>query len=294
MRERAAEAQRCAAKKNHETCSAFSGNGDSLLMFQLKLTTRPDHLDEYGHPCYIISQRKGLVEHQNNRLLEGALADGYVTSVANTLHRWISHEVALASAGRKLDLLEIGGGGGGLFEWVKGSARTYINVEPGQIILRGRGLDRLEDPRYACIKCSAEDVPLEDESIDVIISTASFDHIPEYRKALSEVRRLLRKNGSFILTLNNRRSWWKILLSGTAYLRRRDEAIAREHYFQWSFSECESNLSDFLPIKQMITLTFLPFIPKIWRYLLPLSDFIGGFLLRRYGAYIVAVCQKRG
>jgi ubiquinone/menaquinone biosynthesis C-methylase UbiE len=263
-------------------------------MFQLKLTTRPDHFDEYGRPCYLISQRKGLIEYQNNRLLEDALADGYVTSVANTLHRWIANEVALASAGRKLDLLEIGGGVGGLFEWVKDRARSYINVEPGRIIPEGSALERLQDPRYACIKCSAEDVPLEDESVDVIISTASFDHIPEYRRALSEVRRLLRKNGSLILTLNNRRSWWKILLSGTAYLRKREQEIAREHYFQWSFSECESNLADFVPIRQITTLTYFPFVPKIWQYLLPLSDFIGGFLLRRYGAYIVAVCQKRG
>src|SRR6266496_4227013 len=263
-------------------------------MFQLKLTTPPDHLDEYGRPCYVIDQRKGLYEHQNNHLLEDALADGYITSVGNTLKRWISDEVALASTGRKLDLLEIGGGRGTLFEWVKDSALTYINVDPGRLVPRAGDLERWRDPRYARIGCSAEAIPLEDESVDAIISSASFDHIPEYRKALSEVSRLLRKNGSLILTLNNRCSWWKVLLSGTDNLRKREEEIAREHYFQWSFSECAANLSDIIPVRRMGTLIFLPFVPKVWRHLLPISDRIGGFLTPRYGAYIVAVCQKRG
>ena len=262
-------------------------------MFRPKLINEPAYFDEYDQPCYPISQRKGLIEYQDNHLLEDALTDGYVTALADTLHRWISRQVVLASGGRKLDLLEIGGGVGGLFEWVKESAHTYINVEPGRINLRGRELERLKDPRYACIKCSAEDVPLEDESVDVIISTASLDHIPEYRQALAEVRRLLRVNGIFILTINNRRSWWKLLLSGTDYVRRREKEIAEEHYFQWSFSECRSNLSEFLSVSHMRTTTFIPFMPKIWRYLLPVSDLIGEPLLRKYGANILAVCQKR-
>lgn len=263
-------------------------------MFQMKLTAPPDHFDEYGRPRFLIDQRKGLYDQQNNHLFEDARADGYVASVGNILKRWISDELALASAGQNLDLLEIGGGRGTLYEWVKGSARTYINVDPGIIIPRAGDLERWQDPRYAGIGCSGESIPLEDESVDVVISNASFDHLPDYRKGLSEVSRLLKKNGIFILTLNNRRSWWKALLSGTGYLRRREAEIAKEHYFQWSFSECAANLSDFLSIIRMSTVTFLPFIPKIWRPLLPVADRIGSVVAPRYGANIVAVCQKRG
>lgn len=263
-------------------------------MFQPKLTTAPASFDEHGQPCYPVSQGKGLIEDQDNRLLEGALADGYVEALADTLHRWIRREVALAAGGRKLDLLELGGGAGGLFEWVKDDARTYINVEPGRPALGARALERLKDARYAAVRCSAEDIPLEDESVDVVISTASFDHIPDYRRALSEVRRLLRRDGVLLLTLNNRRSWWKLLLARTDYLRRREEEIAREHYIQWSFAECEAHLSEFLRVSRMGTTTFLPYVPKIWRYALPASDLLGPLLLRRYGAYIVAVCRKAG
>jgi ubiquinone/menaquinone biosynthesis C-methylase UbiE len=143
-----------------------------------------------------------------------------------------------------------------------------------------------------CLKCSAEDIPLPDESVDVILSIASLDHIPDYRKALAEVSRLLRKGGVFILTLNNRRSWWKVLLSRTGYLKRREEEIAREHYFQWSFSECESRLAEFIAVRHIYTTTFVPFIPRLWRALLPVADLFGRPLLRKYGANIIAVCQK--
>lgn len=263
-------------------------------MFEMKLTAPPDHWDEHGRPRYLIEQRKGLYDQQDNHLFEEAKADGYVTSVGNTLKRWIRDEVAVASAGRKLDMLEIGGGRGTLYDWLKESARTYVNVDPGSIVPREGDLERWQDPKYARIGCSGEAIPLEDESVDVVISNASFDHLPDYRKGLAEIARLLKKNGSFILTLNNRRSWWKALLSGTGYLRRREAEIAREHYFQWSFAECAAHLSEYLSVERMSTVTFLPFVPTVWRPLLPLSDRIGRFVAPKYGSNIVAVCRKRG
>lgn len=276
------------------TCLLTRNPQPGADMFPLKLTSEPAYFDEHGQPCYPVSQGKGLIEHQDNRLLEGALADGYVVALADTLHTWIKQQVALAAAGRKLDLLELGGGAGGLFEWVGDYARSYVNVEPGRPALGGRDMERLADARYAAVRCSAEEIPLEDESVDVIISTASFDHIPDYRRALSEVRRLLRPDGLFLLTLNNRRSWWKALLSGTEYLRRREEEIAREHYIQWSFSECAANLSEFLHVSHMSTTTFVPYVPRVWRYALPAADLVGRRLLRERGAYILAACRKQG
>jgi ubiquinone/menaquinone biosynthesis C-methylase UbiE len=271
---------------------AHTING-STQMVQLKLTIPPAYCNEYDQPCYPTHQDKGLYQHQTNDLIAGCVADGYMSALGTTLHRWITRQVAVVSAERKVDLVEIGGGRGSLFEWVKDSVHTYINVDPGTIILRERDVDRLKDPRYACIKCSAEEIPLEDESIDVVISTASLDHVPDYRKALAEVSRLLKNNGVFILTINSRSSWWKVLLSSTDYVKQRENEIAREHYFQWSFQQCESNLSEFFSLNSLTTTTFIPFIPRIWKYLLPISDLLGERMLPNHGANILAVCQKR-
>lgn len=260
----------------------------------MKLTTPPAYFDEYGRPCYLVEQTKGLFERQSSRLFEGALAGGYTVSITNELKQWIADEVALAGAGRKLDLLEIGGSRGTLFEWVKESARTYINVDPGRVTPRAGDVERWQDPRYAGIGCTAEAIPLEDETVDVVISMVSFDHIPDYRRALTEVSRLLRRDGIFLLTLNNRRSWWKTLLSGTRFLRRREEEIAKEHYFQWSFSECEAHLSSVLSVSHISTRIFLPYVPKIWPYLLAVSNRIGAAVAPARGGYIVASCRKGG
>lgn len=192
--------------------------------------------------------------------------------------------MALASFGGPVDVMEIGGGTGAFYVRVKNNARTYINIEPGRIPLSGKALERLKDPRYVCLKCSAEQIPLPDESVDVILSIASLDHVPDYRKALSEVSRLLRKGGIFILTLNNRRSWWKVMLSRTAYLKRREEEIAREHYFQWSFSECESHLAEFIPVRHIYTTTFVPFIPTCGGPYCP-------YLISSAGSFVVTTVQ---
>jgi ubiquinone/menaquinone biosynthesis C-methylase UbiE len=261
-------------------------------MFDLRLTSEPLYYDEHRQPCYAVSQEKGLIESQDNRLLAAALADGYTAAVAETLLGWIRRQVARHSAGRPLDILEIGGGSGAFFERVRDLTRTYVNVEPGHVPLSGEALARLADDRYMCVKCSAEEIPLPDESVDVIVSVASLDHVPDYRRALAESRRLLREGGRLILTLNNRRSWWKKVLSRTDYLRRREEEIAREHYFQWSFDECRARLSEFIPVSEMRTTTYVPFIPKAWRYLLPAADAVGGALFDKLGANIVAVCEK--
>lgn len=261
-------------------------------MFDLQLTSEPLYYDEHHQPCYAVTQDKGLSESQDNRLLEGALADGYTAAVGEALVGWIRRQVSRHGAGRTLDILEIGGGDGALFERVKQLARTYVNVEPGRPPLSEEALRRMGDGRYMCVRCSAEEIPLPDESVDVIISIASLDHVPDYRKALAETRRLLRKGGIFILTLNNRRSWWKTLLSRTAYLKRREAEIAKEHHFQWSFDECRSHVSEFIPVTEMRTTTYIPFIPKAWKYLLPASDAVGRAFFKRLGGNIIAVCEK--
>ena len=263
-------------------------------MFDPQLTAEPLYYDEYQQPCYAVSQDKGLSESQDNRLLAGALAEGYTAAVAETLKGWITRQVSRFGAGGAVDILEVGGGDGEFFERVKEITRTYVNVEPGRVTPSEPGLRRMRDDRYACIKCSAERIPLPDESVDVIVSIASLDHVPDYRKALAEARRLLRGGGVLILTLNNRRSWWKTVLSRTAYLRRREEEIAKEHHFQWSFAECESHVSEFIPVSEMRTVTFVPFIPRVWKYLLPASDALGKTLFPKHGGNIIAVFKKPG
>lgn len=76
-------------------------------MFSLELELAPFHYDEYGQPCYPVNQDKGLIEFQENRLIKGALANGYTAAVAATLFDVIEREVALASLRGPADVLEL-------------------------------------------------------------------------------------------------------------------------------------------------------------------------------------------
>ena len=81
-------------------------------MRALDLRVQPDYVDEYGLPCYLIDQEKGLAGNTSYDLMPGALAEGYTSSVAKALFERVGEEVLAASGGRALDLLEIGGGYG--------------------------------------------------------------------------------------------------------------------------------------------------------------------------------------
>ncbi|MEP6912589.1 MAG: class I SAM-dependent methyltransferase, partial [bacterium] len=191
-------------------------------MFAVRLKTEPAFYDEYQQPCYSTAQIKGLAENELGYLVKDAISDGYMDAIANQLLALIKKEVLLASKNKKPDVLEVGDGDGYFFDWLQDDVSSFINIEPGTLNLDSQGLKRTENPKYQAIKCSAENIPLYDDSVDIILACGSFDHIPDYRAALGEINRLLRKGGVFIMLMNNRGSWWKSLLSRTEYLKRRE------------------------------------------------------------------------
>ncbi|PJE65270.1 class I SAM-dependent methyltransferase, partial [Candidatus Saccharibacteria bacterium CG10_big_fil_rev_8_21_14_0_10_47_8] len=49
----------------------------------------------------------------------------------------------------------------------------------------------------------ATDIPIGDESVDVVVSFETIEHIPDYKKFLKEVRRVLKAEGLFIVSTPN-------------------------------------------------------------------------------------------
>lgn len=56
------------------------------------------------------------------------------------------------------------------------------------------------------VPCEVQKLPFQDNSFDVIMSNSTLDHfpIPQVKKALKELHRVLKKEGTFILTLDNK------------------------------------------------------------------------------------------
>lgn len=51
------------------------------------------------------------------------------------------------------------------------------------------------------IICKAEKIPLKDESVDYIVANAILEHIPDEKSTIQEWKRVLKKNGTMLITV---------------------------------------------------------------------------------------------
>ena len=57
-------------------------------------------------------------------------------------------------------------------------------------------------------KCSSiENIPLKDNSVDVILSFETIEHIPDYIKALNELKRVLKNDGLLVISTPNKTNY---------------------------------------------------------------------------------------
>ena len=99
------------------------------------------------------------------------------------------------------DVLEVGSGRGGGASYLARyhHPRSYVGVD-----LSEPGIDfcnrHHEVPNLRFVKGDAEQLPFEDDSFDVVLNVESSRCYPHIMKFLSEVRRVLRPGGDFLLT----------------------------------------------------------------------------------------------
>jgi len=91
-------------------------------------------------------------------------------------------------------VLEIGVGSGLNFALYGVAATRVIGLDPSRKLLSIAAASPQTDrrPSIELIEGSAEAIPLEDESIDSVVSTWTLCTIPDVRAALGEMRRVLR------------------------------------------------------------------------------------------------------
>jgi SAM-dependent methyltransferase len=79
-------------------------------------------------------------------------------------------------------------------------ARVSIGVEPLAERFRQRGL--LLDGHAIYLVVGAESIPLVSESVDVVVSRNSLDHVTSPAAAMAEARRILRPGGVLVLSVD--------------------------------------------------------------------------------------------
>ncbi len=111
------------------------------------------------------------------------------------------HRIALDSVPKGLtpeDILDIGCGTGRLLRMAgaRWPAARLTGVDAAEGMVKEA---RRLTPQAQFHVSMAEALPLPDESVDVVLSTASFHHWQDQLQALRQVRRVLRPGGVFVL-----------------------------------------------------------------------------------------------
>jgi SAM-dependent methyltransferase len=96
-------------------------------------------------------------------------------------------------------VLEIGAGTGFNVAYYPDAVEEVVLTEPGRGLLR-RAERRAgaSGHRVASVRAFAERLPFEDDSFDTVVSTLVLCSVEDQRRALAEIRRVLKPNGTFL------------------------------------------------------------------------------------------------
>lgn len=120
---------------------------------------------------------------------------------------------------------------------------------------------------------SVLDIPFDNEYFDFVISTEVIEHTPDPRKAIEEMHRVLKKNGSLVLTVPNKLWHFAITIANKLGLRPYE---GHENWVGWF--ELKKWLQDTgFTIVCMKGLHLFPFIfPASYRFLKFIDRYSGG------------------
>lgn len=165
--------------------------------------------------------------------------DGYIQ---RQIGCWIRRYVK-----RNSMVCEIGVGGGKLLKYIARSGCHYVGFDIYDIspVAFGR--------RIQLFIASVEDIPLPDSSVDYIVSTEVFEHIPNFEKAGREMYRILKPSGQLIVSIPN--------IYSNKYDRKGPDPTNRN---QWHYQEFIDLLApQFRVIEGRMKGWWLPFFPRI-------------------------------
>lgn len=92
-------------------------------------------------------------------------------------------------------ILDIGCGPSGSLEWAD-NAKMRVGLDPlaDEYLKLGA-----KDHKMEYVSSGSENIPFEDQYFDVVCSFNSIDHVEDLEKTISEIKRVLKKGGSFLL-----------------------------------------------------------------------------------------------
>jgi hypothetical protein len=162
----------------------------------------------------------------------------YVPEVRGQIYYEHVHRYALAfEIGRGLDVLDIASGEGYGAAYLALAARSVVGVDVDAESIR-HAAARYTAMNLSFLTGSCTRIPLGSQSIDLVVSFETIEHIEEHEQFLAEIVRVLRPNGQLLISSPN-----KLVYSDDAHYH--NPYHARELYFdefrdllQRSFARC--------------------------------------------------------
>jgi ubiquinone/menaquinone biosynthesis C-methylase UbiE len=136
--------------------------------------------------------------HNNNEL--EWTGERYVPQIRGTIALEHLHRYAFACEHIKgLDVLDIASGEGYGSEMLSRSARHVYGVDIDKIsVFHARS--KYQHKNLTFLQGSCTNIPLEDSSVDVVVSFETIEHINDHAKMMNEVKRVLRPEGTLIIS----------------------------------------------------------------------------------------------
>jgi SAM-dependent methyltransferase len=129
---------------------------------------------------------------------DAARAEAYVGLFAAASEQAIGSLLDAAAAEAGLDALDLCCGQGNVSARLIGRGCRVVGADFSPTMLsfaRGRV------PTATFVEADAQQLPFGDGQFDVVVSNLGICHVPDQPRALSEVRRVLRSNGRFAMTV---------------------------------------------------------------------------------------------
>lgn len=161
-------------------------------------------------PAFLLERQYRTARNLETRI---ALHERFSTS-PEPFPRWVFDRLPLESA---VDVLEVGCGNGNL--WYANRDRT----PPGlRLTLTDFSEGMVEEARgrlgglASYVVADVQELPFADASFDLVIANHMLFHVPDRRRALGEIARVLRSGGVVVATTNGRDHLRELRVAGSA------------------------------------------------------------------------------
>jgi SAM-dependent methyltransferase len=139
-----------------------------------------------------------FAEMERSGWSDTARAKAYVGFFASASEQAVGHLLDAAAAESGLKALDLCCGQGNVSESLIGRGCQVVGADFSSVML---SFARERVPNATFTQADAQHLPFGDGEFDVVVSNLGVCHVPDQSRALSEVRRVLRPEGRFAMTV---------------------------------------------------------------------------------------------